>query len=83
MMESRPELISEMEKRFPNQWLAVQVTRVDRNKVPVEGVLLVRSDNRKEVWAQIRGLKADIFVFYTGDVLPEGREALLHGHLSV
>lgn len=79
----KPERIEEIEKRYPNEWLAILVTKVDRNDVPIEGFLLVHSPNHDEVWEKIRGHQGEVFVFFTGDLVPPNMEVVLIGYLSV
>jgi len=77
--ERKPEPIGEIEKQFPNEWLAIQVTKVDRNRVPVEGVLLFHSSDRKEVRQRARGVREHIYFTFAGDPLPPDMEVILGG----
>ena len=78
----KAERIHDIEKRFPNECLAIIVTRTDRYGDPTEGVLFHHSPSRNEVWERIRGHTEDILVTYTFE-WPEGMEVCLIGDIPL
>lgn len=82
-MESKPETIKEIEKRFDGEWVAVLVTKVDRFNVPLAGIVLAHTPDHDEIWDKARELTGDILVMYAGDPVPAGTEVILCGHLPL
>jgi len=73
----RPQRISTIEREYPDQWVVVEVTRVNRGHRPVAGRLLARSADEDEITREtIRAREecpeALLWTFYTGDPIPEG-----------
>jgi len=80
--QRKPEPIDVIEKRYPNEWLAIEVTKLDRNKVPLEGVLLFHSPDRKEVRQRLRGRREHVLFTFSGDIVPADMEVLLSGDIA-
>lgn len=80
---NKPEPIERIETRYPNEWLAIRVTKVDKNRVPVEGIVLVHGCDRKEVRLRARGTKEHIFFTFSGDPVPPGMEVVLSGNIPL
>ncbi len=80
--ERKPEPIAEIEKRYPNECLAIIVTKTDKYGDPIEGILLYHTPNRKELFEKIRGHPEHILITYTFE-WPEGMEVILNGDVSV
>lgn len=78
----KAERIHDIEKRFPNECLAIIVTKTDRNDDPVEGILLHHTPNRDELFQKTRGRPEHILITYTFE-WPQGMEAILGGDLSL
>ena len=70
-------IIEEMTARYPNQWVAVQVTRSDGAE-PLEGILIDHDPDYEELERRVPAEKDhDTAVFYTGPEVPEGWAAVL------
>lgn len=64
-------------RRYPGEWVAMRVTRVDRADVPVEGELVAHATERRALHAMARRFRADhpdarVFIFFAGNPIPEG-----------
>ena len=73
----RPQRISTIEREYPNQWVVVEVTRINRGYQAIAGRLLAHSADEDEITRQtIRAREecpeADLWTFYTGALIPEG-----------
>ncbi|MCS7264670.1 MAG: hypothetical protein NZ805_07540 [Armatimonadetes bacterium] len=82
MNEQKAEPIEQIRKRFSNEWLLIKVTKHDRNGLPLEGILLFHSPDRKalnEKILQLRreGEKGELMSWFAGPLVPEGWEVVL------
>ena len=67
--------VDELKKRYKDQWLAIEVTKVEDGEA-VEGKLVLHSKDRDEVWKRIRlSRKKEIFVTFAGPPLEKGYAA--------
>ncbi len=69
--------IAEIEQRYPNEWVLVEVTKVDKIRGPLFGCVLVHSHNRRDLVEINRGFcernpRKMTYVFFAGPVVPEG-----------
>lgn len=69
--------IAAIERRYPNEWVLVEVTKVDKIRGPLFGCVLARSHNRRDLVEVNRGFcernpRKMTYVFLTGPVAPEG-----------
>lgn len=69
--------IPEIERRFPNEWVILEVTKSDKNRGPLFGRVLGHSHNRRDLVEVNRGFcernpRKMTYVFFTGPVAPEG-----------
>ncbi len=69
--------LSEIEQRYPNEWLLVEVTKVDKIKGPLFGRVLAHSYNRRDLVGINRAFceqnpQRMTYVFFAGPVAPEG-----------
>jgi len=64
-------------RKYLGEWIAVQVTRVDRTDVPVEGDVVAHASDRNTLHEMARTFRAThrdarVFIFFAGDPIPEG-----------
>ncbi len=74
--------IAEIREQHKDQWVVVEVTKVDKHNNPLRGCVLFHGANEKEVYRQGPKYrqthpKADLFYFYAGDLIPEGLGVML------
>ena len=74
--------IAAIRKTFPNEWVAAEVTKVDKADVPIAGTVLTHSPDKSVVYQTVRAYRAQhpttrIFLFFTGDPIPKGVEVAL------
>ncbi len=82
MDEQKPELIEEIRKRFKDEWLLIKVTKHDKNGLPVEGILLFHSPDKKALHETIinlrqQGERGELMSWFEGPLVPEGGEVVL------
>ena len=60
--------INEIERIYPNQWVAVAVAETDRDGFAASGEVIVHDAEERFVWSAVRLGDEDnpIYVFYTG-----------------
>ena len=73
----RSQRISTIERQYPDEWVLVEVTRVDKANQAIAGRVLGHSPDRKEITREtIRAREEDsealLWAFYTGDLIPPG-----------
>jgi len=56
----KPEKIEEIRKRIKDEWLLIDVTKVNRYDEPLEGQLLAHTKDRDEIWQRFRENKGDL-----------------------
>ena len=71
--------IATMRSTFPDEWVAAAVTKVDKADVPIAGVVLTHSPDKRVVHQTVKAYlvqhpAARLFIFFTGDPIPEGVE---------
>jgi len=74
--------IADMRVTFVDQWIAAKVLTVDKANVPLTGEILSHSPEKPEVYQAAKTYlrqhpTARLFIFFTGDPIPEGVEAML------
>jgi len=78
-MKSKFEVLSlsEIEQRYPNEWVLIEVTKVDKTKGPLSGRVLAHSHDRRDLVRVNRVFceqnpQRMTYVFFAGPVAPEG-----------
>ena len=76
MMGRTPELTA-IEERYPDEWVAVHVTKRDRDGFALDGNVVAHDPNPDIVHEQVRAYKEGrtnrhFYVFYAGDIAPPG-----------
>jgi hypothetical protein len=66
-----------MRTTFSDEWVAAEVTKVDKADVPIAGVVLAHSPNKQAVHQTVKAYLAQhpaarLFIFFTGDPIPQG-----------
>lgn len=74
--------IAAIRETFTDEWVAASVTKVDKADVPVAGEVLTHSPDKQTVYQTVKSYRAQhpearIFIFYTGDPIPERVEVEL------
>ena len=65
--------VEELKKQYKDEWVLVEVLRVDELGQPVEVNLIAHSKNRDDVYEALRKTKAtDVATFYTGEIPKKG-----------
>lgn len=74
--------ISDIRTRYKDQWVVVEVTKVDKHNNPLRGCVLFHGLDEREVYSQGPQYRqthpqADLFYFYAGNLIPEGIGVML------
>ena len=65
--------IEDVRKKYPDQWVLVEVTKIDRRGNIIEGTVIANSKNRDDTYRKMKETKAkDIAHFYTGEIPQKG-----------
>jgi monomeric isocitrate dehydrogenase len=67
---------------FVDEWVAAEVTKTDKSDVPVAGEVIIHSPEKRQVYQKVKTYltqhpTARIFIFFTGDPIPENVEVML------
>jgi hypothetical protein len=73
----KPEKIEEIRKRIKDEWLLIDVTKVDKYNQSLEGQLLAHTKDRDEIWRRFREHKGDLLVMFSGELIEEGTVPML------
>ncbi|MGH7962493.1 MAG: hypothetical protein ACRERD_11820 [Candidatus Binatia bacterium] len=71
-----------MREAFTDEWVAAKVLTVNRANAPVTGELILHSPEKQAVYKAAKTYlarypQARVFIFFTGDPIPEDVEAML------
>ena len=66
----------DLEKQFPDEWVAVEVVERDKDGIPVLVKLLFHDPEEDKVFESVQNMPS-VTLFYTGDVYPEGKGYVL------
>ena len=74
--------VAEIERRYPDEWVLVEIVRDHKHHERVAGRLLAHSADRDDLDEPYRRFRAEhprahLYEFYTGDVVPEGVVVIL------
>jgi len=74
--------ISALREAFPDEWVAAEVTKVDKADVPIGGILITHSPDKSQVYKTVKTYLAEhpaarLFIFFAGDPIPEGIGVML------
>ena len=73
MKRKQTQTVEKLRRRFPEEWLLVQVDRFDpRTTTPLTGRLLAHSKLRDSLEQQAALRKGLIYLVYGSDTLPQG-----------
>ena len=65
--------IEDVRKKYPDQWVLVEVTKIDRMGNIIGGKVIANSKNRDDTYKKMKETKArDIAHFYTGEIPQKG-----------
>ncbi|MBI3795628.1 MAG: hypothetical protein HY268_01480 [Deltaproteobacteria bacterium] len=67
---------------FTDQWVATKVLKVDKANVPIAGEVIAHGPKKQQVYRAAKQYRAQdptarMFIFFTGDPIPAGVEAML------
>ncbi|MCS6862650.1 MAG: hypothetical protein NZT92_20285 [Abditibacteriales bacterium] len=80
----QPEPIEQIEARYKDEWLAIEVVETTKRGKPVKGVLIAHSSDREEVEQAAQASQAQFLILtYTGEVPYVLLEVQPHGNLEV
>ena len=76
MMGRTPELTA-IEEQYPNEWVAVHVTKRDSDGFALDGNVVAHHPNRTIFHERVRSYKRThkgtfLYLFYAGDIVPPG-----------
>lgn len=60
--------IDEIKKKYKDEWVLINVLKVDEFGAPVEGEVVAHSKSRDEIYEKQRKMKGDLAIFYTGEI---------------
>jgi hypothetical protein len=77
--------ISTIRATFPEEWVAAEVTAVDKADVPVAGIVLTHSPEKTRVYQAVQTYRGQypavrLFIFFTGDPIPADVEVAFACH---
>jgi len=69
--------IAAIREIFVDEWVAAEVTKVDKADVPLAGEVIAHSPDKQEVYKAVKAYlvrrpTARTFIFFTGEPIPEG-----------
>jgi len=64
--------IDEIKKKYKDEWVLIEVLKVDEFGAPVEGEVIAHSESRDEIYEKQRKMKEDLAIIYTGEIPKEG-----------
>jgi hypothetical protein len=74
--------IAKMKETFLDEWVAAEVTKMDKANVPVAGEVVTHGPDKLEVYRTVKAYLAQhpaarMFIFFTGQPIPESVEIML------
>lgn len=74
--------ITTMRAVFADQWVAAKVHKTSKANIPLTGEIISHSPEKRTVYTaaetyRVHHPEARVFIFFTGDPIPEGVEAML------
>lgn len=73
--------LTEIEERYPDQWVLVEETAWDEWGNPVRGIVRAHSPRREDLSAPLQELRKrsgiKTFIFYTGEKIPKDLTVVL------
>ena len=69
--------IAAIREAFVDEWVAAEVTKVDKADVPLAGEVITHSPDKQEVYQAVKAYlarrpTARTYIFFTGNPIPEG-----------
>ena len=65
-------MLEEIEKKYKDEWVIVEVLEENEYEVPTKGRLMAHSKSRDEIYDLLKDLTGDICVFFAGDIPKKG-----------
>ena len=60
--------IGEIGKKYPKQWVTVDITEKDKYGFPEKGKVLIQASSIDLMVDKIKSLQGDLYTFYTGRI---------------
>jgi len=64
--------INELEKKYPNEWILIEVIEENEYGEPIKGKLIAHDKVRDEIYEKIRSTTGDISMFFAGEIPKKG-----------
>ena len=64
--------IKELEKRYQDEWILVEVVEENEFQEPIKGKLIAHSKDRDELYERMKEAIGDISLFFAGDIPKKG-----------
>jgi hypothetical protein len=69
--------ISALREAFQAEWVAAEVTKVDKTDVSVVGILIIHSPDKNQLYQAVKVYleqhpATSVYIFFAGDPIPEG-----------
>ena len=64
--------VKELEKKYRNEWVLVEVLEENEYGEPTKGKLIAHNKNRDVVYEKLRTTKGDISLFFAGEIPKKG-----------
>lgn len=64
--------IKEFEKKYPDEWMLVEVLEKDNKTNPTKGKLVAHSKAKDEVYDIMKKVKGHTAIFFTGEIPKKG-----------
>lgn len=78
-MKNVVESIEKLEKRYPEEWLLLEVTKEDSLGNPIAGRLIKHSKSKEKVIEKSKEIRRDIALFYSGRIPKKGYAFCFYG----
>lgn len=74
--------IEELMRRYPDEWVCLEVTKESRNGQPAAGYLIAHHQDKQEVMKAAKAFRtsnpqARGALFFTGELIPQGLVVIL------
>ena len=82
-MENQRNLtVEEIKQRYPDEWICLEVTEEDEAGLPLAGRLIDHGREKRRVLKAAKAFRVENpqargFLFYTGELIPEGQVVIL------
>ncbi len=68
MLPKDAELLADIEKKYPNHWLIIEVLQKDKFQRPYIGRLLAKGPEKESILEKLKQYNCPLYVTYTGEL---------------